>query len=174
MRSSYENNTNRLQEMRSHHEVRERISNRESKEGIHLRGVSTESSSRESNHRASKSGKEDSGRRIKKTCSICGLEFKVSEEEKWKTQCNDCSSVMRDIHMSCAKCGNQFPIRRLELLSMRFSPGQKGGNLYKLRYCALCFAEMKSRANKLFTKQDTEYQQAAKKQRRYMREMVLG
>ncbi len=109
------------------------------------------------------------GRQKKRPCKICGTDLNAWGQGR-KGICPDCAEVKRSTIIPCAgRCKKSYQIRVMELLSMYFEPGVKGGKKFSLYYCSKCLAAARSRARSVFEVQGKEMEKAESRRERMVK-----
>lgn len=85
-------------------------------------------------------------RQRKRPCKVCGTDLNAWGPDR-KGVCPDCAEVRRSTVVPCAgRCKKSYQLRTMELISMYFEPGVKGGKKISLYYCPRCLSAARSRA----------------------------
>ena len=102
----------------------------------------------------------------RRPCKVCGTDLNMWGPDR-KGTCPDCATVRRATRVQCAgRCNKIFEIGRMELVSIMFTPGKKGGRKVALYYCSACISVAQSRA---MTAHDEQQEQLEKVEARLKR-----
>ena len=102
----------------------------------------------------------------KRPCSTCGIDLNMWGPDR-KGICPDCAEAKRSTIIPCAgRCKGSYQIRAMELLSMFFEPGKKGGKKVSLYYCQKCLGVARSRATSVVEKQQGLIEKSASRRER--------
>lgn len=105
-------------------------------------------------------------------CDICNNKFRLSEKVKFKDRCYECYHAMKDTMLVCPLCKNEYSMKNMCRVNMFVKPGKKGGKKYIAYYCMYCIGKVTSRCREIHENQDQSLKNAAKIQRKNMRQFI--
>lgn len=123
--------------------------------------------------RGGKAGHGAGGRREKafarrlRLCEICRQSFEP--EDKWRKQCEICYYDLREARLTCPSCGEAFPRKAMELVTIAVRPGMAGSKKLSVLYCSPCLRVVKARSTRLAADQASELKKLHAAQRKKVR-----
>ena len=78
-------------------------------------------------------------------CLVCGIDLSLWGDDR-RGKCPECIKKLRSTKIKCAGgCKQSYEMKFMDVVSVFFEPGKKGGRKFTVYYCSKCLRIAKSR-----------------------------